>query len=106
VPWIHPPTGGTEGHPEFLMLTRRGQRMIIRGDVEGFEGVIDVEWAKKMSAEAWRWSAHIHPSGNLRSSPGDLDILDVWITPKDPMQRSAIVSRTGKHKPFKPRTIP
>lgn len=61
---------------EFAMFTRKGERMVVRGNYR--ETPIDVEMARQMASEGWRWSGHTHPGhtrNSLQSSDGDRAIL-------------------------------
>jgi hypothetical protein len=82
---------------EFAMFTTGGRRMIMRGDATTVP--ISLEQAKGLSAQGWRWSAHTHPDGVLRSSglDGDRGILAPFRN-----QRSAILDPFGGRSLFSP----
>ena len=61
---------------EFAMFTKGGERLIIRGNVQSVN--IDVETAKRMADQGYRWSGHTHPGVSfncLTASHGDQMIL-------------------------------
>ncbi|MDH3976669.1 MAG: hypothetical protein OEV42_20590, partial [Deltaproteobacteria bacterium] len=87
---------------EFAMFTLSGQRMIIRGKPQGFQGIINEDWAKQMAAKGWRFSAHTHPipqdvSPNqvLRASTGDKEIMQLFNN-----EQSAILNPLGGRSLF------
>ncbi|WP_154935344.1 Hint domain-containing protein [Gimesia maris] len=60
---------------EFAMLTRRGERMIIRGD-GGAIPALNVDRAAELSAQGWRFSGHTHTPGfQAVGSLGDKNVL-------------------------------
>ena len=62
---------------EFAMFTKGGERLIIRGNAQSVN--IDVEAAKQMAKQGYRWSGHTHPGISfncLFSSDGDRLILE------------------------------
>ena len=59
------------------MLTRRGERMLIRGSKEHVSAINGVT-AKQFAKEGWRWSGHVHVVGGTVPSKGDLDILKLF----------------------------
>lgn len=81
----------------FAMFTTGGRRMIMRGDATTVP--ITREQAKSLSVQGWRWSAHTHPDGVLRSSgmDGDRGILAPFRN-----QRSAILDPFGGRSLFSP----
>jgi len=87
---------------EFLMLTRRGKRLIIRGWERGFDYVVTPEWAQDKAAQGWRLSGHTHrkfqgqhPSVSLMSSDGDRAILEAF-----GQRRSCIYNEAGDFDVF------
>jgi hypothetical protein len=87
---------------EFLMLTRKGERLIMRGSQQGFHGVVDDVWAKQMASQGWKWSGHTHPVlqgmsdlGTLMSSGGDRAILQAF-----GQSRSLILNSKGRWSVF------
>lgn len=66
------------GH-EFAMFTKGEERLIIRGNEYKVE--IDVEAAKKLSSQGYRWSGHTHPGTDflcMQPSDGDYAVLDCF----------------------------
>ncbi len=80
---------------EFAMFTTGGRRMIMRGS----PGTVPVTpaQAEALSAQGWRWSAHTHPDGILRSSAADRAVLAPFSN-----QRSAILDPFGGRSLFSP----
>ncbi len=61
---------------EFALFTKGNERLIIRGNAVSVN--IDIEQAKQMSKQGYRWSGHTHPGVDfncLFSSDGDRTIL-------------------------------
>ena len=61
---------------EFALFTKGNERLIIRGDSRTVN--IDVEQAKILSEQGYRWSGHTHPGIGmmcLSASSGDMEIL-------------------------------
>ena len=61
---------------EFAMFTKGNERLIIRGNI--FSVNIDIDTAKQLSEQGYRWSGHTHPGIDyscLVASGGDLSIL-------------------------------
>lgn len=54
---------------EFAMFTTGGRRLIVRGNPTSIP--IDIDKAKQLGEQGWRWSSHVHPDGSLSSSDGD-----------------------------------
>ncbi len=89
---------------EFLFLTLGGRRLIIRGNNEGFYGVVTEAWARKMASEGWRLSVHTHPlprgmsdALSLIPSGGDIAILEIF-----KQNQSLIINSKGVHSIFGP----
>lgn len=64
---------------EFAMFTRKGSRLIIRGNE--WMTNIDIETAKMLAAQGYRWSGHTHPGSDplsLTASDGDYAILTAF----------------------------
>lgn len=66
---------------EFAMLTRRGERMILRG-VGGADGTLpsipslNIDRARELAAQGWRFSGHTHTPGfQAVGSVGDKAVL-------------------------------
>ena len=82
---------------EFALFTRKGERMIIRGDVLHVN--IDTETASQMSADGWRWSGHTHPGAGslaLIDSEGDRLILRCFTN----QSMGVIYNSKGRHETF------
>jgi hypothetical protein len=81
---------------EFAMFTRKGERLIVRGDNKRTPiGVLDAE---ELKAKGYRWSGHTHPGFSdidLIASDGDELILSVF-----KQKRSAIYNAVGHRKVF------
>lgn len=62
---------------EFAMFTKGGDRLIIRGDTKSVN--VDIETARKLAEEGYKWSGHTHPGLELfvlQASEGDCLILE------------------------------
>lgn len=84
---------------EFAVLTTGGRRMIIRGNPVSVP--LDVDRARELAAQGWRFSAHTHPgptAAQLRSSIGDRNVLQAFGG-----SRSAIYNSVGQRGLFTPR---
>jgi YD repeat-containing protein len=63
---------------EFAMLTNKGQRMIMRG-AGGTIPTLNVNRAKELAAQGWRFSGHTHTPGfQAVSSQGDKAVLQAF----------------------------
>lgn len=78
---------------EFAMFTRKGERLIVRGDAESIpllkKDII------KLRDEGYRWSGHTHPGimdADLIASDGDKTALFLFN-----QNKSAIYNAIGKH---------
>jgi hypothetical protein len=78
---------------EFAMFTMAGRRLIMRGTKDGVP--VNQELAASLAKKGWRWSAHTHPDGSLRSSVGDRLILSEFGN-----KQSAILTSEGTWKLF------
>lgn len=81
---------------EFAMFTRKGKRLIIRGN--DYMTNIDPETAKRMCEEGWRWSGHTHPGTDYLStqpSDGDYRILAQFT-----QENSLIYNAAGNFRVF------
>lgn len=61
---------------EFALFTKENERLIIRGNTVSVN--IDIEQARKMAQQGYRWSGYTHPGVDfncLFSSDGDRTIL-------------------------------
>lgn len=64
---------------EYAMFTRKGERMIVRGDQRMTN--ISADEAQTMALDGWRWSGHTHPGTTpfcLYPSDGDRFILEAF----------------------------
>lgn len=62
---------------EFALFTKAGERLIIRGNAQSVN--IDIETAKQMAEQGYRWSGHTHPGVDfncLFASDGDKFVLE------------------------------
>lgn len=81
---------------EFAMFTKGSERLIIRGNERMVN--IDVEQAKKLAAQGYKWSGHTHPGNNLlcmTASDGDHDILRAF-----GQKTSVIYNSKGQYAKF------
>lgn len=81
---------------EFAMFTKGSERLIIRGNQVSVN--IDVEQAKELAAQGYRWSGHTHPGMDtfcLMRSDGDVNILKCFN-----QELSSIYNSTGKSLVF------
>jgi len=81
---------------EFALFTRRGERMVVRGNDHLTN--IDVEMARQMARSGWRWSGHIHPGDGINvkmPSPGDYAVLRAF-----GQRYSVILDVSGKYAVF------
>ena len=81
---------------EFALFTKGGERLIIRGDSRTVN--IDVEQAKMLSEQGYKWSGHTHPGiedGFATPSQGDKDILRCF-----DQDTSVIYNSKGKFRTF------
>lgn len=62
---------------EFAMLSRRGERMLIRGTLEHVDAINGVT-AKQYRNDGWRWSGHVHVLGGLVPSSFDIYIMKLF----------------------------
>ena len=77
---------------EYALFTRRGERLIIRGNA--YMTNISADEAQKMTLNGWRWSGHTHPGATpfcLYPSEGDRMILAAF-----GQETSAIYNSTGQ----------
>ena len=82
---------------EFAMFTRKGQRVVVRGNAVMTN--ITVDMARILSAQGWRWSGHTHPGTDqfcLFPSDGDRAILAVF-----DQEESCIVNSMGMWNTFR-----
>ena len=76
---------------EFAMFTRKGDRLIMRGDNDTVP--INEKTAMKLRDDGFRWSGHTHPGfseTNLIASDGDIKVLKAF-----GQKRSALYNATG-----------
>ena len=81
---------------EFAMFTKGNERLIIRGNSDMVN--IDIDEAKKLANEGYKWSGHTHPGINfncLFSSDGDRIILKQF-----KQNKSVIYNSKGQYLTF------
>lgn len=81
---------------EFALFTRRGERMVVRGNDHLTN--IDVEMARQMARSGWHWSGHTHPGDGINvkmPSPGDYAVLRAF-----GQRYSVILDVSGKYAVF------
>lgn len=81
---------------EFAMFTKGKERLIIRGN--SYKVDIDVEAAKALAADGYKWSGHTHPGTDffcLEASDGDWKILEQFI-----QKNMAIYNSKGQYRIF------
>ena len=81
---------------EFAMFTKGNERLIIRGNA--FKVNIDIDEAKALAADGYRWSGHTHPgvgSNVLMPSGGDKIILRCFN-----QEISVIYDSSGRYSTF------
>lgn len=86
------------GH-EFAMFTKNNERLIIRGNEKKVN--IDVNSAKKLAGEGYRWSGHTHPGTEgicLQASDGDYAVLECF-----KQKTSVIYNSKGDFRTFEKR---
>ncbi len=84
---------------EFAMFTKDGKRLIVRGNAVSVK--INIDEAKRMSDNGYRWSGHTHPGIDFLSmqpSDGDYSILDCF----DQMN-AVIYNSKGDYRTFEKR---
>ena len=77
---------------EFAMFTRKGERLIIRGDAEQIP--LSFEQLSNLSEDGFRWSGHTHPGDklvHLNVSDGDIASLEYF-----KQRHSAIYNQAGR----------
>ncbi|MBR2176118.1 MAG: hypothetical protein IJ861_04130, partial [Clostridia bacterium] len=85
---------------EFALFTKAGERLIIRGNAKSVN--IDVETAKQMAEQGYRWSGHTHPGIDylaMQPSDGDYSILDCFNH-----QTTVIYNSKGNFRTFEKRS--
>lgn len=81
---------------EFAMFTKGKERIIVRGNKTSVN--IDIEQAKELSKQGYKWSGHTHPGIDencLISSPGDNFVLKAF-----GQSRSVIYNSKGRFQVF------
>ena len=81
---------------EFAMFTKGRERLIMRGN--GNSVNVDLEKAKELSQQGYKWSGHTHPgvvADFATPSQGDRDILECFS-----QKTSAIYNSLGKYRTF------
>jgi hypothetical protein len=87
---------------EFLMLTRRGRRLIMRGGPSGFAWVITPELARAMAAQGWRLSGHTHPHipGFSSRETTEASVDDALMLAEFGMRQGVVFNSLGDHQRF------
>ena len=80
---------------EFAMLTRKGERMIFRGNDHHVTSLNGATVPQYRDA-GWKWSGHTHVYGGLLPSDGDMKILSLF-----DQQKSVIYNYTGDYFIFR-----
>jgi hypothetical protein len=81
---------------EFAMFTKSNERLVVRGNEKSVN--IDIEKAKKLAEQGYKWSGHTHPGVDsfvLLPSDGDKKILNAFN-----QERSQIYNSAGKRQDF------
>ena len=81
---------------EFAMFTKDNQRLIVRGDDVSVN--IDVEEAKELAKQGYKWSGHTHPGADdltKMASAGDVEVLKAF-----GQDRSVIYDSMGRYEVF------
>ena len=78
---------------EFAMFTRDSERLIVRGNSVKVE--VDVDIAKALKAQGYKWSGHTHSGTSVVPSDGDFLVLKAF-----DQQRSAIYNSLGQYEVF------
>ena len=88
---------------EFAMFTRKGGRLIFRGDTNGVP--IRPHELNKLSNQGYRWSGHTHPGNTpdrLIASDGDLEALKHFRQDRSAVYNSygacAVYDKDGKYR--------
>ncbi len=84
---------------EFAMFTRKGDRLVIRGNTNMVN--IDIESAMQLAEDGYRWSGHTHPGMDflaMQPSDGDYAILDCFR-----QETSVIYNSKGDFRTFERR---
>jgi len=61
---------------EFAMFTKKGERLILRGDAGHVN--INEDKAKELNRQGYKWSGHTHTGDSLVASHGDKRILGIF----------------------------
>jgi len=75
---------------EFAMFTKKGERLIIRGNAGHVN--IDVNAAKELKRRGYKWSGHTHTGNNLVPSADDQVILECFS-----QKTSVLCNALGEH---------
>ena len=79
---------------EFAMFTRKGERLLVRGNVEGIP--LKEKELIELSVRGYRWSGHVHPGiteTDLIYSDGDKKALELF-----KQKNSVIYNAVGRYK--------
>ena len=85
---------------EFAMFTNGQERLIIRGNKIMVD--VDIEKAKELSKQGYRWSGHTHPGDtflSMQPSDGDYAILDCFT-----QKNSVIYNSKGAFRTYEKRS--
>lgn len=85
---------------EFAMFTKGKDRLIIRGNARMVQ--INVEKAKELAKQGYKWSGHTHPGIDfisMQPSDGDYSILDCFN-----QNNSVIYNSKGEFRTFEKRS--
>lgn len=85
---------------EFAMFTRRGKRLLIRGERNSVN--ITEKEARELARQGYRWSGHTHPGAEYyitSPSPGDRNVLSIMSQVLG-QKYSVVYSSTGRKYVF------
>ena len=82
---------------EFALFTKRGKRLIVRGDMRSVD--IGVEAAEELAKSGFKWSGHTHPGTDELTrfaSAGDIQVLKAF-----GQSQSVIYDSNGRYEVFR-----
>lgn len=82
---------------EFALFTKRGKRLIVRGDMKSVD--IGVEAAEELAKSGFKWSGHTHPGTDdlaRFASAGDIQVLKAF-----GQSQSVIYDSNGRYEVFR-----
>lgn len=82
---------------EFALFTKRGKRLIVRGDTKSVD--IGVEAAEELAKSGFKWSGHTHPGTDdltRFASAGDIQVLKAF-----GQSQSVIYDSNGRYEVFR-----